>query len=262
MKIGIIGCGHMGGGIARRLSDTHEIFLCGHNFKATEGLAKEINATNCKNVEELVDQVELIILAVKPKDLNNVITEFKGKIFTNKILISVLSGISLEKLANNFSGMKITRMMPNMAVVQGEGVVGLSALDNLEVDQKELLTKLFLPLGLVKWFPETMMDAVTALTGSGPAFVLVMIEAMVEAGVKMGFNAIDGQALVLQMIQGTLSMLKETKKHPAELKWQIASPGGTTIAGLNELETCGLRNGIIKTFLATYQQSILLGKLV
>jgi pyrroline-5-carboxylate reductase len=255
MKIGIIGCGHMGGGIARRLANHHEMFLYGHHPKATEALAKEIKGKYCKDANEFVSQVEIIILAVKPKDLNSIVNQFSSKFSKKQILVSVLAGTTLQNLKQSFSGMTIVRMMPNLAVVHGEGVVGLSAVDTFDRKKRELLTKLFSPLGSVKWFPETMMDAVTALIGSGPAFLLVMIEAMVDVAIKMGFNAVEGQELVLQMIQGTLSMLKETQKHPAELKWEIASPGGTTIAGLNELEEFGLRNAIIKTFLAAFTHS-------
>lgn len=255
MKIGIIGCGHMGGGIARRLADNHEVFLYGRHPKAVAALAKEIKGISCKNAVDLVKQAELVILSVKPKDISHVAKEFSGKFSKKQILVSVLAGTSLQTLMKFFSGTTIIRMMPNLAVVYGEGVVGLSALDTLDVKRRELLTELFLPLGLVKWLPEAMMDAITSLTGSGPAFVLVMVEAMVDAAIKLGFNAVDGQELVLQMMQGALRMLKETKKHPAELKWQIASPGGTTIAGLNELEALGLRNAIIKTFVAAYERS-------
>lgn len=255
MKIGIIGCGHMGGGIAKCLAGRHEVFLHGRDLKATETLAKEIKGISCKTAVDLVSHVELIILAVKPKDLNAVAHQISGKLSKKQILVSVLSGTTLQTLIKAFSGMNIIRMMPNLAVVHGEGVIGLSAVDKLDAKRREIITKLFLPLGLVRWFPESMMDAVTALTGSGPAFVLVMIETMVDVAIKMGFNAADGLELVLQMIQGTLCMLKENQKHPAELKWQIASPGGTTIAGLNELEASGLRNAIIKTFLATYERS-------
>lgn len=255
MKIGIIGCGHMGGGIAKRLADHHEIFLYGRNQNKTEILAEQIKGKICKDAVDLLDKVELIILAVKPKDLDNVVHQISGKFSKEQILVSVLSGTTLKTLSNAFKMTMVVRMMPNMAVVQGEGVIGFSGLDTLCEKDKEKLTQLFLPLGLVRWFSESMMDGVTSLTGSGPAFVLVMIETMVDASIKMGFNAAEGQELVLQMIQGTLSMLRETQKHPAELKWQITSPGGTTIAGLNELEASGLRNAIIKTFVAAYEHS-------
>lgn len=255
MKVGIIGCGHMGSGIAKGLATHHEVFLYGRQYGEVELLAQKIKAKPIKSISDLVKNSEMIILAVKPKDLPGIIDECAEKLSKKQIVVSVLAGITLQTLTIGFKKATVIRMMPNLAIVQGEGVVGLSSLDTFDHKQRELMTKLFLPLGLVKWIPETLMDSITALTGSGPAFMLVMIEAMVDAAIKMGFNAVEGQELVLQMIQGSVAMLKQTKKHPAELKWEIASPGGTTIAGLNELEGAGLRSAIIRTFLAAFDRS-------
>jgi pyrroline-5-carboxylate reductase len=102
---------------------------------------------------------------------------------------------------------------------------------------------------------ESQVDALTSLTASGPAFVFTMIEAMIDAGVLMGFQAKEAQDLILQMLQGCVTLLQQTERHPGELKWQIASPSGTTIAGIRVLEKENVRSGIIETFLATYQKT-------
>ena len=146
-------------------------------------------------------------------------------------------------------------MMPNLPLVYGMGVIGLSSSNKIKNEDKEHLTKMFGSLGKIYWLPEEKIDALTALAGSGPAFFLVMVEAMIDAGIAMGFTAADAQGLIYQMLRGSLTLLEQTSKHPGELKWQIASPQGTTIAGLKRLEELALRGGIMNTFLAAYDRA-------
>lgn len=117
------------------------------------------------------------------------------------------------------------------------------------------MLEVFAPLGNLHWMAENKLDALTALTASGPAFVYVMIESIVEAAIAMGFNSSEAQGLVLEMLSGSIAMLRETRKHPGELKWQVTSPSGTTIEGLKVLERSGVRAGIIDTFLAAHERS-------
>jgi pyrroline-5-carboxylate reductase len=146
-------------------------------------------------------------------------------------------------------------MMPNLAIIYGEGVIGLSSDDSFPKSDKDKLSNAIESLGKLVWIPESKMDALTALAGSGPAFFLTMFEAMVESGIAMGFTAKETQSLIHQMVIGSLTLLEKTGKHPAELKWQITSPAGTTIAGLKKLEEQALRSAIINTFLATYERA-------
>ena len=145
--------------------------------------------------------------------------------------------------------------MPNLALIYGEGVIGLSSDENIPQKNKEDLTKAFELLGKIHWLSEDKINALTALTGSGPAFFFVMVEAMVDAGIAMGFTAHTAQDLIYQMLQGSLTLLEKTSKHPGELKWQIASPQGTTIAGLKTLEELAIRGGIMNTFLSAYDRA-------
>lgn len=145
--------------------------------------------------------------------------------------------------------------MPNLAMCYGAGVIGIVDSPNLPLSLKDELEKLLAPLGWIYWLKESKIDALTSLTGSGPAFMLTLIEAMTEAGIAMGIQASDAQELILRMLQGCLTMMQKTGKHPGELKWQIASPNGTTMAGLRVLEREHVRSGLIETFLAAYQRA-------
>lgn len=255
MNIAIIGCGNMGSGIALRLSQEHSLKLYDHDEMRTHEVAKQVKGKACKSIVDVVENVDIVILAIKPKDLKKAAAELHKKIRSPQILISILAGTSLSHLKQAFDDVILLRMMPNLAVVHGKGIVALADSEDLTLDQKKELSVIFDRLGKVHWYPEEMFDALTSLTASGPGLAFVMFEAMVDAAIAMGFTAAQGRELVLQMLDGTLSILKETGKHPGELKWQVASPGGTTIAGLTMLENSSIRSGIINAFLASFQQA-------
>ena len=256
MDISIIGCGTMGKGIATVLSKGNKLLLCDHHQGRAATLAQEIGATAAKNATEAVQKSELVILAVKPQDFSNISREIKSTLNGDKTIVSILAGITLSQLQDNFKPSAAVRMMPNLPLIYGKGVIGIVDDSTLSEQAKGKLETVFAPLGFVKWLPERLFNALTALTGSGPAFAMVMIESMVDAGIAMGFDADTAKMLVIQMLEGSLTMLKETGKHPAEIKWEITSPGGTTIAGLKAMEAAGVRSGIINTFLATQARSI------
>lgn len=255
MQIAIIGCGNMGGGLAQRLSQTNQLFLYDHRMEKAENLSLMGYGIACTDVMEALHAAETIILAVKPQNLKQAADLIKEGLQKNKMLVSLLAGTTLETLRQHFPTVRIVRMMPNLALIYGEGVIGLCADETIKVEDKEKLTKTFEPLGKVYWLPEDKIDALTALAGSGPAFFFAIVEAMVDAGIAMGFTAQEAQGIVYQMLQGSLTLLEKTRQHPGELKWQVASPQGTTIAGIKRLEEQALRGTIINTFLATYDRA-------
>jgi pyrroline-5-carboxylate reductase len=260
MKVSIIGCGSMGSGIARCLVKNHQLFLYDHTLSKAEELAREIQAEACSTIDDAVKASEVIFLAVKPKDLEEVADSIQEVVSTQQVLISILSGISYETLKQHFGKGHLVRMMPNLAVMYGKGVVGLAESPDISDHVKKQVEALCAPLGFLHWFSEDKLDAITSLTGSGPAFMYVIVETMVEAGIAMGLSPSKAKELVLQMLEGTLTILNESQKHPAELKWQVTSPGGTTIAGLQKMEEAGVRNAIMKAFLAAYHRAKEMGK--
>jgi pyrroline-5-carboxylate reductase len=255
MRIAIFGCGNMGKAIAARLSETHDILLYDRNADKTEKLEKEGHGTSCKDMQEALLPAEIIILAIKPQNLKDSASEIARYIHKGQLLVSLLTGTTLDTLKDYFPNVSLVRMMPNLALLYGEGVIGLCVDKETSTEDTKLLTRLFEPLGKTYLLPEEKMNALTALTGSGPAFIFVMAEAMIDAGIAMGLTSKNSQELVYQMLRGSLALLEETQKHPGELKWQITSPGGTTIAGLRMLEEQAVRGGIINTFLAAYERA-------
>jgi len=245
----------MGSGLAQRLSETNQIHLYDHNHEKANKLEEAGYGKAFDHISEALRHSEMVILAIKPQNLKEAADLIGKNLKENQILVSLLSGTSLEVLKNFFPKVKIVRMMPNLALIYGKGVIGLTCDSHFPKSDKELLSKSIESLGKLIWLPESKIDGLTALAGSGPGFFLVMFEAMVEAGIAMGFTPKDAQDLVHQMILGSLTLLEKSGKHPAELKWQITSPAGTTIAGLKKLEEEALRGSIINTFLACHERA-------
>lgn len=254
MKIGIIGCGMMGSAIAGGLKN-HTLYVFDRNPEKCQRLAKSIGCNVAGTLNDLIKKSELIILAVKPQNLNEISKTAKKELKEKHTLISLLAGIPLKTLKEHFPKSTLIRLMPNLSVVCGEGVMGISDNDVLDAKTKDSLTNFLKPLGKVFWIPEKKMDGLTALAGSGPAFIFAIIEAMIDAGIAMGLSAKEARDLSYQMIKGSITLLEQTQKHPGEHKWEVTSPSGTTIAGLRRFENKGVRGGIIETFLAAYERA-------
>lgn len=255
IKIGVIGCGNMGGGIAQRLAQAYPLALYDLDETKVANLAKSLQAQLCRNIAEVVSFADIIFLAVKTHDLVFIADQIKPFSNPNKLLISVLASTTTHKLKEILGDFPFVRMMPNLAAIYGKGVIGLSEYPILPPERVKEVEEICSHLGLIHWLSEDKIEALTALTGSGPAIVFVMIEAMIEVAIGLGFTAKQGQELILQMLEGSITLLRETGKHPAELKWLVASPGGTTIAALSTMEEEGVRAGISKAFLAAYKKA-------
>lgn len=255
MKMTIIGCGNMGSAMAGRLSMSHQLYLYDHHIEKAEKLEQEGYGKAFKDIHQAIEQADLVILAIKPQNVNEIGKMIGNKLKNQQIVVSLLTGTTIEALKILFSNVQIVRMMPNLALIYGAGVIGLSADKNLPQNNKEELTQAFELLGKTYWLPEDKINALTALTGSGPAFFFAMVEAMVDAGIAMGFTAPAAKDLIAQMLQGSLTLLEKSAKHPGELIWQISSPQGTTIAGIKKYEESAIHGSIMNTFLAAYERA-------
>lgn len=260
MKIAVIGCGNMGSAFARHFAKNHCVLLCDRNLPKTQALAKEIKALFEEEVSVAIREADVVLLGFKPKDLSAFAKKGAVSFTEGKILISILAGTPLSLLKKHFPKPTLVRTMPNLALVFGQGVIGVVDDGHFSPEQKQQIDSLFEGMGLIAWMPEEKIDALTALSGSGIGFVLVMIEAMIDGGVHLGFTAKESREIVLKTMEGAVALMKESGKHPAELKLQIASPGGTTIAGLKAMEEEGVRSGIVHALVACYEKALEIGK--
>ncbi len=252
MKIRIIGSGAMGSAIAQTLQEAgKEISVYDKHPEKSDALARAIGAPSSQSPLEGLDQGDGILLAVKPQDFEKVKTELQP---FSGLMVSILTGISTQRLKEAFPQCTVLRMMPNLAVCYGDGIVALAE-DEALAPFKARIEEIFSPLGMLRWIDESLFNAVTSLTGSGPAFVFTMVEAMVDAAIALGFSSDAGYELVKQMVGGALTLLYESPDSPAELRWKTCSPAGTTIAGIRALEAAGLRHAIMEAFIAAKKRA-------
>jgi len=205
---------------------------------------------------------EVVLLAVKPQVFPTIAAEMAtlGAIAAKPLLLSILAGIPLSQLEAAFPGYPVMRAMPNTPATVGAGMTALAPGQAVQPQHRQLATRIFQAIGEVVEVPESLMDAVTGLSGSGPGYVALLIEALTDGGVAAGLPRAIAQKLAVQTVKGTAQLLQETGMHPAELKDRVTSPGGTTIAGIAHLEQVGFRSALIEAVKAACQRSQELGQ--
>ena len=203
---------------------------------------------------------DIIILCVKPQVINEVLTDIQLGLSKKQLVISVAAGVPIHTIqASIGQTTPLVRAMPNTPAVIQEGVTALSGCPDLSAEYLEMAEHIFESVGKVAVVNESLMDAVTGLSGSGPAYVYLAIEALIDGGVRVGLPRNVAQTLAVQTVLGSAKMVRETGEHPAVLKDRVTSPGGTTIAGLQRLEEGGLRATLIDAVEAAAQRSRELG---
>jgi pyrroline-5-carboxylate reductase len=264
--IGFIGAGQMAkalaqGFVATGLVPGQRIVACDPAPAAREAFAGAVRGTVIAATnEQVITQANVVFLAVKPQNMAVVFGELACKCGPEKLIVSIAAGVPLAKLTTGLKSERIARVMPNTPALIGKGAsayalaVGASAADG------QLVGQLLGAVGQAFLVDEKLLDAVTGLSGSGPAYVYVMIEALADGGVKMGLPRDVAMALAVQTVRGAAEMVLTTGEHPASLKDKVASPGGTTIAGLAALEDRGLRAALIAAVEAATKRSVELGK--
>ncbi|WP_408955965.1 pyrroline-5-carboxylate reductase [Natroniella sp. ANB-PHB2] len=249
-KIGFIGAGAMAealitGILEAELVSAEQIYISDLKEERLEELKREYGVRLVSNNNELVSDVDYIILAVKPKVIGKVLNSLDVEIKEGQKVFSIAAGIKVEEVEYHLKNeVPVIRLMPNTPALIGEGVTAYALGKAASVADGELVERLFSGIGIVIGVEEELMDAVTGLSGSGPAYVYLFIEAFTDAGVNVGLAREDANALALQTIIGAAKMVLELEKHPAQLKDMVTSPGGTTIAALRQLEKAGFRSAI------------------
>jgi pyrroline-5-carboxylate reductase len=258
MQITVIGSGNMGSALSRHLIKNHAVVISNRSQEKGKALAKEIGATFKQDAKEAIKGADWIVVAVKPKDLESVALSISKDLLPNQRIISVLAGLSLTSLSLYFPNNPIFRVMPNLAISVGKGILGICAEDK-NLGWKEEVDSIFSSLGLLLWIPESKMEAFASLAASSPAFIFILIEAMIESGIEMGFSPAEGREIVLKVLEGSVAMLRNGGSLQ-DLKWQITSPGGTTIAGIKELEKGLFRSTIWSALAASHHKGVDISK--
>jgi pyrroline-5-carboxylate reductase len=209
---------------------------------------------------EIVASSDVLILAVKPQTLPGLHDEIRNQVSDKHLIVSIAAGVTLKKLADGLGGFsRLVRVMPNTPCLLGATAAGFAAGPGAKPEDVALVERLFNSVGKAFAVPEPLLDAVTGLSGSGPAFVYVMIEALADGGVRMGLPRDVALALAAQTVLGSARMVLETGQHPGQLKDAVTSPGGTTIAGLHALERGGFRAAVIDAVEAATKRATELG---
>lgn len=255
MDIAIIGIGNMGGALAEKLAPFHKIFVYDRNPDKLEHLAKRTSVHMCHDIKQAIQSSTLVILAIKPQNLESIADVIKPLLHAKHVVVSILGGVTLSKLSSLFSDLAIVKMMPNIPIICGLGTCSISFNHLVTKKDQNLITDLFSPLGKTFVIDESKMEAMTSLTGCGPAFMFMMVEAMIDAGIYMGLSSHEAKAAALSMIQGSLALLESSEKSPSELKWLVTSPMGSTIEGIRTLESQALRSNLIEGFIAAFEKS-------
>ena len=260
IRIGIIGGGNMGRAIIEGINEQYTVCVC-EKDKRRAGQLKRKYGIVAGDLEAVVKRSQVIILAVKPQVMREVLDDLAPVVTSDQLLISIAAGISIAFITSHVGNDKrIIRAMPNTPVQIGLGAVALCNGGAATPDDLGVAQSFFNAVGVSVIVQEHHLDAVTGLSGSGPAYIFLLIEALTDGGVKMGLPRDIAQALVLQTVIGAGRMVWETGEHPGKLKDLVTSPGGTPIAGLHVLENKGVRGAFIDAVAAATERSRELGK--
>jgi len=259
--IGFIGGGNMAEALIKGMvqAGMKDIIVSEPRDDRRAYLEKTYSAKTTSDNKEIVKQGAIVILAVKPQNMDDVTSEIAPFITGEKLVVSIAAGITLPYLTSRLATSKIIRVMPNTPALVQEGISVLSMCECIHDKEMALVRGIFMSVGKVLVLPEKYMDAVTALSGSGPAFVALFTEAIIAAGIKMGLTEGNSSELAIQTVIGTARLL-ETGMPPDKLREMVTSPGGTTAAGLKVFEEKGLKEMVSSVIEAAAKRSKELGR--
>jgi pyrroline-5-carboxylate reductase len=265
-KVGFLGSGNMGealikGLTAANLVPPEAIYASDVRIERLRALDQQYGVQLLQDNAELVRQVDIVILAVKPQILPAVARQIASAVTKKKLLISIAAGVSTTTIrAALGKEARLIRVMPNTPALVLEGVTAIAKAEGLEPGDLDDAGEIFSAVGRVVTLDEELMDAVTGLSGSGPAYVAIVIESLADGGVKMGLDRLTAMTLATQTVLGAARLILDTGLHPGAVKDMVSSPGGTTIAGIAALEEGGIRNNLIKAVERATHRSRELGR--
>ena len=260
-KVAILGGGKIGESLLAGLLSSAwrkpgEVVVTGRREERLQELAERHGvATTTANDEAVVDAM-LVVIAVKPQDLEALLTEIGEQLVPEQTVLSVAAAIPTAAIERRLrANVPVVRAMPNAPATVHEGIAGICAGAYAQEEHLALAEEALTHLGAVVRVPEPYMDAVTAVSGSGPAYFALLAEAMIEAGILLGLGRETSTQLVVQTMLGTAKLLRDEKVHPVELREAVTSPGGTTIQAIRELEQAGVRAAFLNAIQAAMERS-------
>lgn len=266
-KIAFIGGGRMGealikGVLESKLCSSQNIAVSDKSVERLEHLKNNYGLNTFTDSREMIADADIIILCVKPKRIDEVLEDIADMCGTKKLIISIAAGVTVSAIKNWLPEEKgrVIRVMPNTPAMIGEGMSAISVSKGVTDEDIADALEIFGAVGETVLVREDMIDAVTGLSGSGPAFIYMVIESMADAGVKLGLTRSVANLLAAQTVKGAAEMVLNSEKHIGELKDMVTSPGGTTIAGLYILEKKGLRSAMMSAVDKAAKRSMELGK--
>lgn len=264
-KIGFIGGGAMaealiGGLIRAGIATPSQIVVNDISQERLNYLKATFSVVVISDIQELARQSDILFLTVKPHIVNDVLNSINHSVAKSTIVISIAAGISIAQIQDKLPEVPVVRVMPNTPVAVGEGMSAIALGKYAGNDIGNLVSTFFAAVGKAVIVSEESMDAVTGLSGSGPGYAFVLIDALADAGVRVGLSRQTSILLAAQTLMGAAKMVLETGEHPAKLRDMVTSPGGTTIAGIHMLEQKAVRATLIDAVLAATNKSRELGK--
>ena len=261
MKIGFIGSGNMGGAIARGIVKSgvvpgRDVYLYDVLPAASASLASDIGGTAVKTPEELTASAELFVLAVKPVYVKDALRACYAGL-AGKAVVSIVAGLSGAALSKQLpEGARCLQTMPNTPAMVGEGVTALCEENTLTQEELDFVRRMFSAIGRVYTLPARLIEAESAVAGSGPAYAAMFIEAMADGGVLLGLPRAQAMEMAAQTLIGTAKMMLESGKHPGAIKDMVCSPGGTTIEAVRALEKGAFRASTIEAVVAAGEKAL------
>jgi pyrroline-5-carboxylate reductase len=265
VRLAFIGSGVMGEAIIaavleRHLTQPSDITACDVVAQRREHLSRAYGIATAEHIADAITESDLIILAVKPQDFSAVARDLRGLLAAGQTIVSIMAGVSLAALRDSLGHEVIVRAMPNTPAQVGEGMTVWTATEAVSASARENAHGILGAMGQELYVTEEKyVDMATAVSGSGPAFVFLVMEAMIDAAVHIGLRREMATEMVLQTVLGSARYAQASGRHPADLRNQVTSPGGTTAEGLLALEEAGVRAAFAQAIIAAYERARQLG---
>jgi len=265
-RLAIVGGGKMGGAIATRVVETGllppERVVVSEPFEATRtALAARLGVATVSDNATAARDADAVVLAVTPQVMAGALESLRATLRPEQLVVSIAAGVTLETLGAGLGHTAIVRVMPNTPAQVGQAVSAWIAAPAVSDAQKAIVRGVLRAIGTeLEVDRERYLDMVTAVSGSGPAWVMLVVESLIDAGVQIGLRPDWARELVYQTFSGSIALARQTGKHPAELRNLVTTPAGTTAAGLAAMERAGIRAGLAAGIVAAYERSIALGE--